>query len=402
MLQRQPIKLPQDVYPIDPWRIIEKRFFPRLLAQTETIFTTSNGYLGMRGSFEEGAPAFENGAYINGFYETWPICYGEEAHGFAKEGQAIVNVPDSKIIRLFVDDELFSLENARLVKFERILDFRSGTLDREIVWEMDSGKRIAINSRRLVSYEHRHLAAISYEVTLLNATARVMISSEIRLDPRSSPREDDPRLHHNRQGRSLHPRLNRRKGARILLGHQTGRSKLGLISAVDHKIETDCSCDVKSESSEDAGKCVISFSASPEKPTKIIKYMAYHTSHSPSFEELSVAAEETLEQCMARGFQDILAGQRRYLDDFWARSDVQFEAEAHEDHRAGEFQQALRFNLFQIHQASVRVEDNGIPAKATYRSGLRRQLFLGHRDVFAPLLHLHSSRNRQETIEFQV
>jgi alpha,alpha-trehalose phosphorylase len=270
MLQRQAVNLPQDIYPVDPWRIVEKQFYPRFLAQTETIFTTSNGYLGMRGSFEEGAPAFENGAYINGFYETWPICYGEEAHGFAKEGQAIVNVPDSKIIRLFVDDEPFSLENASLVKFERVLDFRAGTLDREIIWEMASGKRIAINSRRLVSYEHRNLAVISYEVTLLNAKARVMISSEIRLDPRSSPREDDPRLHRDRPGRSLHPRLSRRQDTRIVLGHQTGRSKLGVVCAVDHKIETEDSFAVKSESSEDAGKLVISFDASPEKPTKII------------------------------------------------------------------------------------------------------------------------------------
>ncbi len=208
MLQRRPVNPPQGIYPVDPWRIVEKQFCPRFLAQMETIFSTSNGYLGMRGSFEEGEPAFENGTYINGFYETWPISYGEEAHGFAKEGQHIVNVPDSKIIRLFVDGELFSLREARLIKFERILDFQAGTLDREIVWEMASGQRVAITSKRLVSYAHRHLAAISYEVTLLHAKAPVVISSEIRLDPRHSPREDDPRVHRSAQGRAIFPRLN--------------------------------------------------------------------------------------------------------------------------------------------------------------------------------------------------
>jgi alpha,alpha-trehalose phosphorylase len=373
MLKRQPVNPPQDIYPVDPWRIVEKQFYPRFLAQTESIFSTSNGYLGMRGSFEEGEPAFENGTYINGFYETWPICYGEEAYGFAKEGQSIVNVPDSKIIRLFVDDEIFSLEEAHLLKFERILDFRAGTLDREIIWEMAPGKRIAIKSKRLVSYEHRHLAAISYEVTLLNAKAEVVISSEIRLDPRSSPREDDPRVHQNRSGRTLHSSLNRSEGTRVALGHHTRRSKLAVVCAVDHKIETDSSCAVKSESSEDEAKVVLSFNAYPEMPIKIIKFIAYHTSHNLSFDELSGSSERTLGLGMERGFEDLLARQRRCLEDFWIRSDVQIDGDPRQAHRAGELQQALRFNLFQVHQASVKVEDNGIPAK-----GLTGQAYDGN------------------------
>lgn len=373
MLQRKPLNPPQDIYPVDPWRIVEKRHYPRFLAHTESIFSTGNGYLGMRGSFEEGEPVFENGTYINGFYETWPIPYGEEAHGFAKEGQTIINVPDSKILRLFVDDELFSLTDAQLSSFERSLDFRSGTLDREIVWEMASGKRVAIKSRRLVSYEQRHIAAISYEVTLLNARAPVVISSEIRLDPRHRGREDDPRLHQNLRGRALHPRLHRAQGMRLSLGHQTARSRMAVLCAVDHKVETDSSYDFESESSEDAAKVVLSINAYPETPIRLLKFMTYHTSDTLSVEELSGAAERSLERVTGSGFQDLLAGQRRYLDDFWSRADVQIEGDPHRQHRAGELQQALRFNLFQIHQASVRVEGSGIPAK-----GLTGQAYDGN------------------------
>ena len=59
----------------------------------------------MRGAFEEGKPSYQNFTIVNGLYETWPIIYGEEAFGFTKMGQTIVNVPDSKIIKLYVDDE---------------------------------------------------------------------------------------------------------------------------------------------------------------------------------------------------------------------------------------------------------------------------------------------------------
>ena len=51
-----------------------------------------NGYLGMRGCPEEGGPNVENATLVNGFYETRPILYAEEAYGFAKTGQTIVNV----------------------------------------------------------------------------------------------------------------------------------------------------------------------------------------------------------------------------------------------------------------------------------------------------------------------
>ena len=38
----------------------------------------------------------EAGCFLNGFYETWPIVYGEAAYGFAKTGQTIVNATDGK------------------------------------------------------------------------------------------------------------------------------------------------------------------------------------------------------------------------------------------------------------------------------------------------------------------
>ncbi|MCK5186308.1 MAG: glycoside hydrolase family 65 protein, partial [Deltaproteobacteria bacterium] len=151
MLHREREQPPDYVYPAHEWKIVEKRFYPRYLAQSETLFSTGNGYLGMRGNFDEGAPVVQSGTFINGFHETWPIVYGEEAHGFAKTGQTMLNVTNSKIIKLYVDDEPFYLPTANLISFERVLDMKAGTLDREILWEMPSGKQISIKSRRLVS-----------------------------------------------------------------------------------------------------------------------------------------------------------------------------------------------------------------------------------------------------------
>ena len=82
----------------------------------------------MRGNVEEGRDCHSHGTFINGFHETWPIQHAEEAFGFARVGQTIVNAPDAKIIRLYVDDEPLLLPVADLVNYERELDFRDGVL----------------------------------------------------------------------------------------------------------------------------------------------------------------------------------------------------------------------------------------------------------------------------------
>ena len=83
------------------------------------MLALGNGYLGIRGCAEEGGQNAENGTFINGFYESRPITYGEEAYRFPKTGQAMLHVTDSKIIRLFVDDETFWLPNANFLSYDR-------------------------------------------------------------------------------------------------------------------------------------------------------------------------------------------------------------------------------------------------------------------------------------------
>jgi len=373
MLQKKPLNPPHHVYPTEPWRIVEKQFYPRFLSQSETIFSTANGYLGMRGCFEEGAPVHENGTFINGFYESWEITYPEIAYGFSKTGQTMVNVTDTKIIKLYVDDEPFSLPEANLLSYVRALDMKAGTLDREIVWEMPSGKHVAIKSRRLVSFEHRHLAAISYEVTVLNAPAPITIVSEMRNNPPHQFSEEDPRLGKGFQGRVLLPQIHYRKKSRVVLGHATGASKMTLACGTHHILETDCDFSSESRAEENLGKVVFSIQAEPGKPIQLTKYIAYHTSPHIPADELCASVERTLDRAVASGFQALLDSQQKYLEDFWRRSDVQIEGHAGRKHRAPEIQQAIRFNLFQILQAAARAEDTGIPAK-----GLTGQAYDGH------------------------
>jgi len=340
------------------------------------MLALGNGYLGMRGCPEEGGPNAENGTFINGFYETRPIVYGEEAYGFAKTGQTICNVTDSKIIKLFLDDEPFWLPNAHLLKYDRRLNMKSGTLDREILWETPAGKRVSITSRRLVSFPNRHVAAISYCVTLLNAQAFVVISSEMRANEPGAPgNAGDPRLARTFSGRVLHPRTSYSKDRRIVLCHATEKSRLTLTCATDNALESSCPHSYKVVQTADFGQVAFTIEAQPGCPIQLTKYMVYHTSQTASAEELCGRAEWTLDRVVTQGFQRLLASQEQYMDDFWRRSDVRIK-DIREDRikrSTVEIQQAIRFNLFHILQASARAEETSVPAK-----GLTGQAYEGH------------------------
>ena len=376
MLHHERLRPPSRDYPADEWNVIEKAFHPEFLAQLETMLALGNGYFGMRGCPEEGGPNAENGTFINGFYETRPIVYGEEAYGFAKTGQTICNVTDGKIIKLFVDDEPFWLPNAHLLRYDRRLNMKSGTLDREILWETPAGKQVSITSRRLVSVVNRHVAAISYRVTLLNAQAFVVISSEVVTnEPSTRSNEDDPRLAKAFSGRLLHPRTSYSKDRRIVLCHATEESRFTLTCATDNAIESSCPHSYKVAYTADFGQVAFTIEARPSCPINLTKYIVYHTSQTASAEELCGRAEWTMDRVVAQGFRQLLASHEQYMDDFWRRSGVRIKdiREDRTKRSTVEIQQAIRFNLFHILQASARAEDTGVPAK-----GLTGQAYEGH------------------------
>ncbi|MCC5949097.1 MAG: glycoside hydrolase family 65 protein [Nitriliruptoraceae bacterium] len=376
MLPRDVRLPPEHLFPADEWRITEQRFASNWMGNAETIFALSNGYLGIRGTFEEGRPSIEAGTFVNGFHETWPIVHAEEAYGFARTGQTIVNVPDATIMKLYVDDEPLFLPTARITEYERSVDLREGVLTRDMNWSTPGGKQVQINSRRLISFAHRHLGAISYEVTV-DHDAPVVISSQClnRQDARAEdePRnngagglDSDPRRAKAFGHRVLNLRAQHEDAHRIISGYRTTNSRMTLAVGIDHVVETDNPWHMTRSTSEDLGKIVFTVDAKAGVPIRITKFFSYHTSRSVPPPELIDRCSRTLDRALADGYGALESSQREYLTDFWARADVQVDGPRR-------VQQAIRWNLFQLTQAAARAETTGIPAK-----GLTGQAYEGH------------------------
>lgn len=386
-------------FPIEPWRLVETELASQDLGLTETLFAIGNGYLGMRANPSEGRDAHTHGTYLNGFHETWPIHHAENAYGFAKTGQTIVNVPDPKLMKLYVDDEPLLLADAELTHYERILDFRTGTSSRDLIWRTPSGRRVHVRTQRMVSLEHRHLAMLQLEVTLLDGDAPVVISSQL-LNRQDGEDEyhvraaalgegTDPRRARKFTERVLRPAWKHhdpllggsadRGGGTVSLGYRCSNSQMTIAGAYVHEIDTPCTFEVDTAIDDDLAKTEFTIDARAGEPIRLTKYVAYHTSRGVPAQELADRCARTLQRARSSGRDQLLADQRAWLDGFWERSDVEIDGDP-------SAQQAIRWALFQIAQASARTHEAGIAAKGVTAGGYDGHYFWDTEVYLLPML----------------
>jgi alpha,alpha-trehalose phosphorylase len=374
MLKREIVPPPAHLFPPDEWRMVESLWTPEYSPRAETVFALANGYVGIRGTPDEGRPSLAAETLISGFHETWPIVHAEEAYGLARVGQSIINVPDATPVELFVDDEPLFLERARVHDYSRVLDMRTGVLERHLVWTTPSGKHVTVRSSRLVSLEHRHLAAICFEVVTDRATpvtivSRVLNRADDGYGDTPSEVSADPRLGRRLEHRVLQGRLAHDVDGRMTLGYQATNSRMTLAIGVDHVIDAAFTHHVVSTVTPDRSETVVTADLPAGVPIRIVKYVAYQTSRTVAPRDLAARNDRTLDRAVEDGFESLLEGQRENLDRFWDRADV----EVVDQRDPVRVQQAVRWNIFQLCQASWRCEQASIPAK-----GLTGAAYDGH------------------------
>jgi alpha,alpha-trehalose phosphorylase len=344
-----------DAFPVEPWSIRERRLDLDVLAQTESIFALSNGHIGLRANLDEGEPHVIPGTYLNAFYELRPLPYAEAGYGYPESGQTVVNVTNGKLIRLLVEDEPFDIRYGRVLVHERVLDLRAGVLRRHAEWTSPAGQSVRVTSTRLVSFAHRAVAAILYEVEPLNSGCWVAAQSELVANEPSQTVEKDPRAAAALESPLRQEHVERQDG-KVVLVHATRHSGLRMAAGMSHVIDGPEDTDVTTEAGEDLGRVTATVRLEPGQRLRIVKFLAYAWSSQRSIPSLRDQVDGSLAQARHAGWDTMLAAQREYLDDFWRRSDVEVDGDE-------ELQQAVRFALFHVLQSGARAEQRAIAAK---------------------------------------
>ena len=342
-------------FQIDPWCVREPELKLDVLAQTESVFALSNGHIGLRGNLDEGEPHVIPGTYLNSYYESRPLPYAEAGYGYPEDGQTVVDVTNGKLLRLLVDDEPFDVRYGELLLHERTLDLRAGTLSRSAEWVSPAGKHVRVRSTRLVSFAHRAVAAIAYEVEAVDEDVRITVQSELVAnedqphltgDPRVAAALDKP-LVAVEQDVEQH-------GA--LLVHRTRSSELLMAAGMDHDVTAPGRYREETDARADWARTTVVCGLGPGEVLRIVKFLAYGWSSVRSVAAVRDQVAAALTSARYSGWEGLLASQREYLDDFWDGADVEVEGDA-------AAQQAVRFGLFHVLQAGARAERRAIPAK---------------------------------------
>jgi len=368
----------QPAFAVEPWAVHETELDLDRLAQTESVFALANGHIGLRGNLDEGEPCGLPGTYLAGVYEVRPLPYAEAGYGYPEAGQSVINLTNGKIIRLLVEDEPLDLRYGQLRRHERVLDLRAGVLRRSFEWVSPAGRSVRVASTRLVSFTQRSVAAILYEVEALDGETPVVVQSELVANEALPVTEGDPRAA-AALAAPLKSEFFGARGTRVMLEHSTRTSKLTMAAAMDHVIDGPPQTGVTSESFEDIGRLLVTADLAPEKPLRIVKFLAYGWSAQRSAPAIVDQVAAALAQARHHGWEGLLAEQRTYLDHFWDRADVEIDGDA-------ELQLAVRFGLFHTLQAGARAEHRAIAAKGLTGPGYDGHAFWDTETFVLPVL----------------
>jgi alpha,alpha-trehalose phosphorylase len=252
---------------------------------------------------------------------------------------------------------------------------------------------------------------LTFEVTLLDDHAPVVVSSQLlnRQDGQDEYHVRaaalgegvDPRQARRFDHRVLLPRLQRHDpgsapgdAGQVVLGYRCANSGMTLACAAHHEIETTCPAEVETSVNPDLAKTVFTVDATPGDPIRIVKYVAYHSSSGVPSEELADRCQRTIARARRTGPEQIRVDQRAWLDDYWAKTDVEIEGDP-------SAQQAIRWNLFQLAQASAKTQEQGIAAKGVTAAGYDGHYFWDTEVYVLPFLAATNPEIARKLLRFR-
>ena len=214
-----------DFFEVEPWSLTENELHQDHLSTTESLFALSNGHVGLRGNLDEGQPNGTPGTYLNGFFESRPLPYAEA--GTAPGGGPDPHRRHQRQAHPVARRRRAARRPPRVVEHHcRSLDFRTGLLDRDLEWRSPAGKVVRVRSKRLVSFVHRAVAAVRYEVTAVDEPLRIVVQSTLVANESTDVENGDPRAAAALRA-PLVGEFHTAQGLEAALGHHTCASGLG-------------------------------------------------------------------------------------------------------------------------------------------------------------------------------
>ena len=339
------------------WTVTEAHFVggaslkenPEQLRARETIFTIGNGYLGTRGSFEEGYPQALPATLIHGVYDDVAVIYTE-----------LANCPDWLSLLINIDGERFRLDRGEILHYERQLDLRDGVLSRVVRWCSPTGKTVELRFERFASLADLHVLALRCQITPLDFNGTIAVQSSLNGYPENYGFDHWEQLDQGTIAQGLDQKLD--QGIWLQARTRSTHIELGMASKMT-VMDTDASLQVTDAPGYPT--MTMTFSANKGQTICVEKVVTVFTSQET---ELPVQAAQTKLSALP-SYTILLDAHRQSWKAVWQHSDIEIEG----DRTA---QLAVRYNLFQLFIGASADNDRvSIPAKTLSGFGYRGHAF---------------------------
>ncbi len=383
---------------IHPWKIVEKEYPRQLNALKETLFSQGNGYLGLRGTFEEGYDGPEScsmeGTYINGFYEKTPIHYDESAFGYATHTETMLNVPNGKKINILLEDEPFSLGTGQIMAYGRDLDFRTGILTRMVTWKSPRGKTLQLKWERMVSFSIPNKAILRLILTPLDFDGELRINSMLDGHVQNQEAAEDPRFGANLRGQALNVLESFQDEENAMLLQQTVNSGLILLSAVKNRLQTHCHYESVQTFKGRLLENEYHIKARRFMDIQLEKELFYADGQVDEKDDLIRSWENILLHRKELQWDSTVESQEKWLRDFWNQTDVTIEGDERQ-------QQGIRFNLFQLLQSTGQNGKTTVSAKGLTGEGYQGHYFWDTEIYIMPFILYSQPEMARKLLEYR-
>ncbi|MGC9468071.1 MAG: glycoside hydrolase family 65 protein [Anaerolineae bacterium] len=330
---------------MDPWKVTETSFSLERQLYQETVFTIGNGYLGTRGTFEEGYKITQPVTLVHGVFDDVPIVHTE-----------LVNVPSWTDLTILVGDDRFRLDRGEILSYTRELDLRTGILSREVQWRSPAGATLTFAFERFASLARPHVLGVRCRITSEDYTGPVELRAGL------SGIVDNAGYRHlvlRDQGRSGERSVHLSVETAVTGIVVSEAAALGVLAETDvaYTVE-DCPW-----SPTIVGRCQL-MAGSTLQADKVVTLFT-----SRDVEDPQSAATTVLNQAVAEGYASLRSQHEAAWEALWDRADVVIEGDE-------EAQLAVRYSLFQLMIAAPRLEEGAsIPAKTLSGFGYRGHAF---------------------------
>jgi maltose phosphorylase len=323
------------------WEIIENKLHSDDNRLCESVMSLGNGYMGMRGNFEEQYSGDSlRGSYVAGVYYPDKTRVGWWKNGYPEYFAKVLNSTNYIGINVLIDDKTIDLAKADIKSFHRTLDMKNGVLFRNFVIADSEGNEFEFEVKRFLSLNRKELAVIEYSIKPLTKDSKITFTPFLDGDVSNEDSNYDEKFWEEID-----------RGAEAGKAHLTMKTKkLDFCVAWSMKYEIKYSNEKQSNlldlSVESKSKYVsntIQIQAKKEQKITLYKYIAVTNNRYLNNDEILSTGAKLLEDAYATGFETLLSEHESAWQQHWRESDIVIDGDI-------SAQQAIRYNIFQLNQ----------------------------------------------------